>query len=353
MDSQGLELLGSSQQELSYIERLREADRILVVSHDPGGAEVLSAWIQGIGLSKKCLYLLKGPAEQIFKHRLGANLAPFILDDFTFKDSRLCLITSTSWKSDLEREAIAFAKKHQIHTVTVLDHWTHYRERFLGISLWNHMPSHWLGYLPDQVGVFDHYAEEMALNLGFPCAQLIKLKNFYFEDVLGKVSIAEKSLGLNESDALRILWIGEPIAENLQHTFGDVLYWGYNEFSALEQLPDLLEQAGQKVQFRCRAHPREKKEKYEPYLKSHANVEICSSTEHSLYEDIGWANWVLGYESMALALASQACKRAISLIPENAKKRCSLPYKEIERYGNLKAIFEEIIFRKKGHELPG
>tara|TARA_Y100000389_G_C17286197_1_gene425570 strand:+ start:383 stop:727 length:345 start_codon:yes stop_codon:yes gene_type:complete len=101
---------------------------ILVVSHDAGGAEILSCWIKHLKIKEKIIYCLKGPAISIFKKNIGSfeNLNEKDINKIKIKK----IITGTSWDSDIEKKIILYGKKNKIFTCSFLDHWNNYLERF-------------------------------------------------------------------------------------------------------------------------------------------------------------------------------------------------------------------------------
>ena len=120
-----------------------------IVSHDAGGAEVLSHWIAN-DKKNSFVYCLEGPAKKIFKKNLGVDCIVNIQEILTKCDWLLC---STSWQSDLEKHAIKVFKDNHKKTVAILDHWVNYKERF---NLNNSY------FFPDEIWTTDKYAFELA-----------------------------------------------------------------------------------------------------------------------------------------------------------------------------------------------
>ena len=126
--------------------------RILIVSHDAGGAEVISAWVKNNSFHQYG-YCLQGPAQSIFFRKLpgirtcGCN--EIELSQFDL------VLTGTSWSSELERRMILQAKEEGIKCAAYLDHWVNYRERF-------GFPSQdWMENLPDEIWCGDEYAMQI------------------------------------------------------------------------------------------------------------------------------------------------------------------------------------------------
>ena len=78
---------------------------LALVSHDAGGAELLSSYVRQQGLS--CLYVLEGPALHVFERKLGPIQTLTLEAALNQASSLLC---GTSWQSDLEFMALGQAR---------------------------------------------------------------------------------------------------------------------------------------------------------------------------------------------------------------------------------------------------
>ena len=96
-----------------------------IVCHDAGGAEIVSSYVRLNNLEAK--YCLEGPAIKVFERKLGSIKNKSLLDVIDSVDWLLC---GTGWESDLEWNAIQEAKRQKIKTVSFLEHWVNYSERF-------------------------------------------------------------------------------------------------------------------------------------------------------------------------------------------------------------------------------
>ena len=164
---------------------------ICIVSHDAGGAEILSSFVRQT--TPRCLFSLEGPALNIFRRKLSICET---LSLETALEQAEWLLCGTSWQSDLEWRAIAIARKQGKRSVAFLDHWVNYRERFIrnGIE-----------HLPDELWVGDAEAEAIAIRL-FPRVTVRYVENPYFSDLrkeLPQLRRAEKS----NAQSLNVLYV--------------------------------------------------------------------------------------------------------------------------------------------------
>ena len=90
---------------------------VAVVSHDAGGAEILSSYVRQHRAD--AVFVLDGPARAIFARKLGA-LRHVALDAAVAQCEQV--ICGTSWRSDLEIDAIRAAKSLGKPSVAFLDH---------------------------------------------------------------------------------------------------------------------------------------------------------------------------------------------------------------------------------------
>ena len=103
--------------------------KVLVVSHDAGGAEIISSWVER-NKNNKYSYILKGPAKSIFEKKIKALVNINMSNIYYEIDSCNMVITGTSQSSRLEKIAIKIAKEKDIDVVTFLDYWVNFYNRF-------------------------------------------------------------------------------------------------------------------------------------------------------------------------------------------------------------------------------
>ena len=285
---------------------------IAIVSHDAGGAEILSSWIRQN--PQPCCLALGGPAISIFQRKLGDFENIPLADAIERCDWVLC---GTSWQSDLERQAIALARIATKKVIAFLDHWVNYPERFKldGETL-----------LPNEIWVGDVDAKNIARKI-FPYVKVILTANPYLEDLQFELKALQKSS--NYSKQCSVLYLCEPIREHALLAYGDERYWGYTEEDAIQFFLENIDALGGNVnRIQIRPHPSEIKNKYDWVKKENSLVDELDSTK-SLIEQIVEADIVVGCESMAMVVALMAKKRVISSIPPGGRE-CSLPQDGVE-----------------------
>ena len=297
--------------------------KIAIVSHDAGGAEIISSW--ALRQNAEFYLVVEGPAVEIFRRKLG-NLQNLQLETAIQQcDWVLC---GTSWQSDLERRAIRLCKSSGKRVIAFLDHWVNYRERFLI----NGEP-----VLPDELWVGDEAAEKIARNI-FPSSQVVLLANPYIDDLL--IELRKTKPAENAIAQKSILYICEPIREYALLQHGDDNYWGYTEDDALKFFLQNMALLGRPIhEIKIRPHPSEKRNKYD-WAKDFSELIVISDGIQTLIEEISSADTIVGCESMAMVIGLFANKRVLSCIPPGGKT-CSLPQAGIEHLQTMVAQHSE------------
>ncbi len=290
---------------------------VAVVSHDAGGAEILSSWLN----RAHCLasVVVAGPAKAIFRRKCPQ--AEFLPLDVALGKSTWVLC-GTGWQSSFERQAIARGRALGKKTVAFLDHWVNYRERFdeAGHSV-----------LPDEIWVGDVEAERIA-HAQFDATPIVLQPNPYFEDLLTEIVHVQKAR--SGSVASQILYVCEPVADHALAQHGNERHWGYTEHDALRFFLKNVAALGQRIDaITIRPHPFELADKYQ-WAQDLTPLPIQFGGEHTLLEEILAADTVVGCESMAMVVGLLAGKRVISTIPPGGRP-CKLPHREIEHMQRL------------------
>lgn len=286
---------------------------ICIVSHDAGGAELLASFVGQ--QQPECRFVLGGPAVKVFQRRLGDCPLSNLDDAIAECEWVLC---GTSWQSDLEWQAMALARKAGKRSVAFLDHWSHYRERFVRDGQ---------QHLPDEIWVGDEYALAIARDCLPVPVRLVP--NPFFTDLKRDLARFDAAKPASEDDSLSVLFVCEPLSEHGLQEFGDPLHWGYTEHDAIRYFMSNLDALGRPVsKVVIRPHPSEAPDKYEWVRSEYGAIAVRGGTA-PLLEEIAACDVVVGCESMAMVVGIVAGKRVISCIPDR-QARCSLPYAEIE-----------------------
>lgn len=294
-------------------------ETVALVSHDAGGAEVLSSWARRSGV--KCLLVAEGPAAAIFRRKCP-GLMPLPLQEAV--DAADWLLCGSGWQSGFERDAIRAGRAAGKKTVTFLDHWVNYRERFEeGGEL----------VLPDEIWVGDEDALRIA-QASLP-GQTVRLhENPYILDLRDEISAA--ALAGGGKDAGNILYVCEPIEDHAARAYGNPRHFGYTEHEALRFFldhVDRLDSAGRAIV--VRPHPSETADKY-AWAAAASRRRLSFSGGHTLLQETLAADIVVGCESMALVVAMLAGRRVVSSIPPGGRP-CQLPHAGIEHLTLLEA----------------
>ena len=232
------------------------SEKVALISHDAGGAEILAHWI----IAKEISYVtvLDGPAKKIFQ-RYKIDLKPKNLDEaIDFADYIIC---GSSWQSDLEKRAIKKAKAYKKYSITFLDHWVNYEERFEfeGKKISNEI---WVG---------DKYAFDLATKK-FNNLKINLVKNPYFEYVAGN-SKTFKSIN-KKTNQKNLLFLSENLSTSSLIKYGDAKHLGYDEFECLEFTLNNLRLFPKEInQLRVRLHPSDLENKFD-YLTQITNLKI-------------------------------------------------------------------------------
>ena len=291
---------------------------IALVSHDAGGAEILSS--HAARHARDFVYVLEGPARTIFERKLGPIEALPLEVAICQSASILC---GTSWQSDLEFNAIVMARSLGKRSVAFLDHWVNYRERFIRSGETN---------LPDEFWVGDSFAEAVAGKV-FPGLPIRIVENPYFEDVRRDLA-AVVAMRPRDTERLCVLYVCEPIRDHALRMFGDERHRAYVEEEALRFFLSNVGALGKPVQrILIRPHPSEPADKYR-WVRREFDLPIEMGGTRTLVEEVAESDVVVGCESMAMVVGLLAGKRVVSCVPPGGQP-CALPQPEIDHYHRL------------------
>jgi hypothetical protein len=291
---------------------------IAVISHDAGGAEILSSYVRQEGM--ECLFVLVGPARSIFERKLG-RIATSTLDEVIRKSTSM--ICSTSWESDIEVQAIKLSRTLGKRSVAFLDHWVNYRERFTRCGEI---------VLPDEIWVGDHMAKAMATDV-FLNVPIKLIENPYLKDIKREFNSIQ-TYSPSRSGSISVLYVCEPISTHALLRYGNAHHWGYVEDDALRYFLLNISALNKPVErVVIRPHPSEANDKYS-WVQQEFKLPILLGGTCPLVEEIAESDVIVGCESMALVVALSIGKKVLSCIPPNGRT-CVLPHTEIVKLQDL------------------
>lgn len=307
--------------------------KILVVSHDAGGAEIVSAYVKVNRRKSNFFCFVSGPAIKIFRRKKIKN---FLINNDTreeaikilekFKDADVVLV-GTGWGSSIELDFIQAAKKRGTKTVAYLDHWVNYRERF------GYPKRDWRRFLPDEIWVGDSDAFLLAKKL-FSGYRVRMVSNSFFKEIKKEYKKAKKRL---KKGGHAILFATEPVsAASLR--FRNKNHDLHVEEKILEIFLDCLLKIGWNDKVIIRYHPSESGDKYKKIIKKYiGKLKIERSIGRNMYDDLAKSRCVVGMKSMFLAVATLTGKKVVSFLPGN-RGRCPLPGKYIIKVKSVKNL---------------
>ena len=291
--------------------------KTLFVAHDSGGANIL------ISLSKKLkinsYFDFSGPALNLLKaNKILSTNGKTILKEHGIE----FLVTGTSASSKFELNYLELAKINNVPSISVLDNWSDYRQRFIRNAL---------EVLPDSIWVCDDFALSIAQNQ-FQYITINKIPNFYIEEILQNVSPRCELIAANKVNS--ILYVCEPPGNLAQNVSKNPNYFGYSEFEAISFfLNNLITVFPKCKKLIFRLHPSNPKLPLDISKIDYAGVEVTISNL-DLSSDISQVDAVVGTNSMALFIGMLSNRLSISAIPPNGYP-CTIPDKRIIDFKTL------------------
>ena len=269
---------------------------ICLVSHDVGGAELLSCWAKH--KKKKFLYCIKGPALKVYKKNIKGFKNSSARD---IKKKITKIITSTSKISDHEINFLKYGINKKIKTISIIDHWIDYKVRFIK----NKKKT-----LPNEIWVTDKFAYNIAkktFNL-----KVVKKKNYYIESIVKDYN-KKKNLFKNKF-VLYLSGRGNLVLEKKR-----ILYF--------LKFKRIFEQ--KKLKILIKLHPSENKKKYN-WLKKTFPRDIILDSKSSLKDLLLKSKYVIGCNSMAMVAGIFLGKKVFDALPPNDEKN-KLPFRQIKK----------------------
>lgn len=246
---------------------------ILIGAQDAGPANYLAKIVPLINIDAKCFS--SEISKSIFQRH---NITSESLDLIP-SETRL-VITGTTLGDSIDKELIRYALRNQIPSVSIIEHWNNFNERFVVKNNPNLYPVY--------IFVNDEDAKKKAVYDGLPENKLVVVGNPVLEEKqFNKVNTEEGSYQ-NKS----LLFISEDLTTHLPETGSRHL--GYNQFDVIS---DLISASKGEWIIDIKMHPAESAKDYYDFLK---NKEVTLVNYDKMMAEIGNYKVILGMESMLL-----------------------------------------------------
>lgn len=292
--------------------------RILITACDAGSGNFFLPLLES--LSGNYLLLAEGVALDLFKKK-GVDCASFDsagnhgirrkIEPY-FNPAPELVLCGTSWgEFTVDKIAILEARKRGIPSISVVEHWSMYRERFCKYI--NGNPAGEPAYYSDTIWVNDEYARQEAHRSGIPFAKLEIAGQTFLEQKLQQLKLIENNPKSNMAKD-KIVFLSERIRDDFE--IGSSLDRGYDEYEALELL---LKSISLNEGLLIKLHPQEPPDKYQRYLELDPRIEVLSTCD--LNELFLGARKIVGMESMALLEAALIRADVISFTPRADGKK--------------------------------
>lgn len=292
----------------NLIGNLYRNEIICIACHDAGAANNIISWVKN-SHNIECVrpYLL-GPAKKIWE--LAYPSTPVINSLERIGNSITALVVGTGWQTDFEYQALNYGISSKIRTVSALDHWVNYEERFI---------RHGKELYPKEIWTFDDQAYKMASNLfGNKNIEIYQLQNYYLQDLLKKIR------PIDRDKPLELLYILEPLVPG----------WSKFKLHEYEVLDFFLENKKklnlpENIVMRFKPHPSEPPGKYAAWIERQNNENFILDESIDLMEGISRASWVVGCHSFAMVIALLAEREVVCAVPPHALQH-RLPFNGIK-----------------------
>ena len=280
--------------------------RILIVSHDAGGANLILYW--AINYNYKYDFYLKGPAVKIFKSKFK-NIK--IRRKIPINVDYSLVITGTSLYSNIEYETIKYFKQ-KTKTVSMIDHWINYKLRFYRHKKLNY---------PSEIWVTDRNALTMARKK--LKNNIIKLKPNYY------LSSMKKDFKKYKNKKIRFKYL---FASN---NFKKNSYKNPSISMSSKEifLKFLAIVKNENCNILFRAHPSENKKKYNVLLSKYKNIFFDNNRD--FLSSLSMSENLVGCETMALVVANHLGLKTINL-DIGIKNIKTIPSKYIDKIIKIK-----------------
>ena len=283
-------------EKIKSIEKTLLNKRVAIISHDSGGAEILSSFVKLY--RAKYSYTVSGPAIKIFKNKVN-NFKILPLKQNV--DNSDIILTGTGLGSDLEYKAIVYSKKKDKIVYSYLDHWVNYRKRFIRNKKLE---------LPDEIWVGDKYAKKIASKL-FDNVKFVP--NPYWSLTIKQFKKIKKKTSPNN-----IIFVSSNINRLKVKKYRDLVIF--------KKFLDFIKKKKINNKIIIRKHPTEKNNKFNSTIFKKNNIKL--DVNKSLTSSICNCSMIFGHNSMALVIGKLCGLKTFHI---NIGEKISIPKQFIDQ----------------------
>lgn len=311
--------------------------KILFVSSYSGSSAYIYSLIKG-GFPFSYKLIVDKVGQDLFNDKRIAvdynfnndNLSP---EEIVKKESPDAIFVVSQWSPNIEKDFIKVGRKHLIPTISAIENWLCYLERFSetdGVEIVSENV-----YLPDYIIVNDNIARTEAIQKGLPSDKIHTFGNPLLEDLSNK-----KLMPLPKEEWLKNLDLSKDkkvitfISEDYSNDFSksSKFYQGFDEYEVLE---DILSVIKDNFNLLVKLHPAEENDKYIRY-ENLKFLKVVKKTEmDSLF---AYSDFIIGMGTILLVEASFFRNDVISYRPNE----------QVDFYGNRTGL---TFAAKNKHEL--
>jgi hypothetical protein len=305
---------------------MNESPTIVFVASDPGSANALLPVMKRM-VKEPHIRLLAWPyrqAVEIWKKN-GIEVEPV---DETFDARRAhdllrnnqvnLLVTGTSLNTlEVEKKFVTAARVEGIPSLSVLDFYSHYRERYSDST----GP---FSCLPDRVAVMDEFSREQMISLGAPPHRVIVTGQPAF-DHLAKLRLRSRAatkiaFGVAPDEKM-VTFVSQPLIETYGNDPSAPQYPGYDQHVVLLHVLQTLEALAQKenrpIVLAVRIHPREDAKWFETLQSKIVRIQFLKDDDALL--SIYGSDLVIGMTSTLLVESIYLGCITLSIQPETRR----------------------------------
>ena len=305
---------------------------ILSLCGDPGGAHAISPVLRRLTQENNIVRIYAyRQALEIFE---ADGLSPVEISegvqDRELKETLihckpdLCLLGTSVNGVDLEKKMILLCRELGITTLSVLDYWSNYINRF------THVGGPALDALPDMVAVMDLMAKDEMIALGIPADRICVTGQPAFDELLSDFDNAEARKKIRKhhqvlDEVPLIVFASQPLTEMKKLGASDL---GFDELGVIQILNEAMEEWRRlhhvSAKLWIRPHPRENDLKFSNWVGDDTFV----SSDFTRNEVVAAADLIVGMNSIFLIEACLLGGTVLSLQP-GGKRSDDFPFQRL------------------------